>query len=168
MSIEKKTKKLNQIDTASTTRSVHPLESTSPSIEISKVTSLGEVTLVDQLDTNLLELAQLKATEAVGSVSSLPELSSVEQTDFPSVGAFFDHLIAEQQGTLQRIAEQVQHQELSEDEAEDQLLLLALTTSLNIPEAIAKTMLPTLKESVTELAGVRSGLKKLWRTPPSN
>ena len=103
------------------------------------------------------EITEIKASQEIKAIGLSSAVSEVT-----SVNTLFDQLIITQAQALNLISSQVRTGILTEAEAEDQLLLLVLTESMNMPPMIAQSMLASFKESIKEQEDLRQGLRSLW------
>ena len=103
--------------------------------------------------------AEIRPTPLVHAI----EIPSIEQVEGElSTESMFKLMITEQSEELKQLSHAVKRGELSEDEAERELLLLALTHTLNVPQSIALSALARLQESISHATELREGLRSLW------
>ena len=94
-------------------------------------------------------------------IHSSSEIDHIEESH--SLYSQFENLVFGQAQALEDIKKQVQSGLLSEEQAEEELLLLMLSQSMNIPKVIARQMLPSFKQSISEQEELRDGLRTLWQ-----
>ena len=107
----------------------------------------------------------LSAVERLDILTATESISSINRSalvPFDNTKVLYESLIKERSDELCLIAKKVQSGELSEEEAESELLLTALTHSLNMPRHVAHSALPLLKESLSQATVLREGLRTLW------
>ena len=108
-----------------------------------------------QISSKVEHIPQMQAIEASSTINCIQENQSLH--------SLFENLVLGQAQALANIKTQVQSGLLSEEQAEEELLLLMLSQSMNIPKIIACRMLPSFKQSISEQEELRHGLRALWR-----
>ena len=104
--------------------------------------------------------------DSIETIEIIPALNGPRDHDSLNTTHLFQGLINENHSVLQEISLRVNHGLISEEVATEELLLLALTHSLNIPREMAMRALPSLRESVREDTELLEDLRSLWRQKP--
>lgn len=103
----------------------------------------------------------VEQTEPINHIQTDVIIDQAHEAD--SLNSLFQHILSEQASALEVIKTQVNSGLLNEEQAEEQLLLLMLSHSMNLPTRIVKKILPDFKQSIGELQELRNGLKTLWQ-----
>ena len=118
---------------------------------------------------SLLPVSSLTSPQKITAVTAVSELKDSETSPHiipteptQNLHSLFSDIIHADHEKLMHISRQVKSGVLSEKEAEDQLLLLALTNCFSLPISLAKNMLPKLRQSLEETPKLLQGLKQLW------
>ena len=104
--------------------------------------------------------------DSIETIEIIPELDEPRDHDSLNTTHLFQALINENHSVLQEISLRVNRGLISEEVATEELLLLALTHSLNIPREMAMRALPSVHESIREDTGLLEDLRSLWRQKP--
>ena len=120
----------------------------------------------DQIE-SIIRTQSVQVTSAVEQIKAINQIQTdvvIDQVhEADSLHSLFENLLSEQAQALEAIKTQVNAGILNEDQAEEQLLLLMLSQSMNLPTMIAKQILPDFKQSISEIEELRSGLRTLWQ-----
>ena len=134
--------------------------------KVTSQTSTESLSAVDQIEviTKSQAIVTGSIIEQVESIDQVQTEAVIDQVhEIESLHSLFEHLLSEQAPALKLIKMQVSNGVLSEDQAEEKLLLMMLSQSMNLPTVIAEQILPEFKQSVSELEELRNGLKVLWQ-----
>ena len=120
----------------------------------------------DQIE-SIIRTQAVQVTSAGEQIKPINQIQTDMVVDLvhkpDSLHSLFENLLSEQAQALEAIKTQVNSGVLNEDPAEEQLLLLMLSQSMNLPTMIAKQILPEFMQSISELEELRSGLRTLWQ-----
>ena len=133
------------------------MQATGTASAINKLDSVEQVTATQSAQTG----SAVKHIQEVQVIRSSSSIDHIEESH--SLYSQFESLVLGQAQALEDIKKQVQSGLLSEEQAEEELLLLMLSQSMNIPKVIAHQMLPSFKQSISEQEELRQGLRTLWQ-----